>query len=334
MSSSAGTVVPRAPRSKTPDWRRRLKFTSLGRWYFGLTVGIGIAAINTGNNLLFLVLGLLLASIVVSGILSEQSLRKVSVERRVPASATAGDLALVGLVVRNRKPRAASFSLELRERGGDVAGSGYLVFLPAGQTQEVAYSFTPARRGLHKFEQLEVATKAPFGLFEKSRPLDAPEELVVFPRKVDPGDEAPRRLARDGERPQDRAGQGLEVHSLRDHRTGEDARTIHWRSTARAGKLIGIDREQEHRRRVCLVLDHRALTGEALDSAVERAAALAERELDAGAEVGLALCGRALAPRGGEGQLHLLLTALALVEPAPFGLAPLPDPRSALLVVR
>jgi len=47
----------------------------MGRWYTGLTIAIGLAATNTGNNLLFLVLGLLLASIVVSGILSEQSLK-------------------------------------------------------------------------------------------------------------------------------------------------------------------------------------------------------------------------------------------------------------------
>ena len=322
-----------APRARTADWRRRLKFTSLGRWYLGLTIGIGLAAINTGNNLLFLVLGLLLASIVVSGVLSEQSLRKLSVERRLPASATSGEPALVGLVAKNGKPRAASFSLELRERGGDVAGSGYLIFLPAGQRQEIAYSFTPKRRGRHRFEQLEVATRAPFGLFEKSRPLDAPAELIVFPRKVSPGGEAPRQLAREGERPQDRTGHGLEVHSLRDHRPGEDARTIHWRSSARAGKLIGIDREQERRRRVCLLLDHRALSGTVLDAAVERAAALAERELDAGAEVGLALCGRSFRAGSGEGQLHLLLTALALVEPAPGGAAPVADPSAALLVV-
>lgn len=320
-------------RPRTPDWRRKLSFTRLGRWYVGLTVGIGLAAINTGNNLLFLVLGLLLASIVVSGVLSERSLRKVTVERRLPASATAGTPALIGLLARNGKPRQASFSLELRERGGDVSGSGYLVFLPPGQTQEVAYSFTPLRRGAHRFEQLEVATRAPFGLFEKSRPLDAVEELIVFPRRVDPGDEAPKDLAREGEKPQDRAGQGLEVHSLRDHRTGEDARTIHWRSSARAGKLIGIDREQERRRRVSVVLDNRTLSGEALERVVERAAALVERELDAGAEVGLSLCGRSVPPASGEGQLQLLLTALALVQTAPGGPPPAIDPRAALLVV-
>src|SRR3954452_19448706 len=142
----------------TPAWKRRLSFTRLGRWYTGLTIGIGLAAINTGNNLLFLVLGMLLSSIVISGILSEQSLKSVRIERRLPAGASAGLPALIGLVARNGKKRAPSFSLELREKGGEVAGRGFLVVLGAQQTAEIAYRFTPQRRGLHRFDQLEVAT--------------------------------------------------------------------------------------------------------------------------------------------------------------------------------
>ena len=318
----------------TPSWRRRLSFTRLGRWYTGLTIGIGLAAVNTGNNLLFLVLGMLLASIVVSGILSEQSLREVRVERRLPSGAAAGQPALIGLVARNSKRRAPSFSLELREKGGQVEGRGFLVVLGAGQTAEVAYRFLPQRRGLHRFEQLEVATRAPFGLFEKSRPLDAPAELVVFPRKVAAPPAQPRALAREGERPEDRIGIGLEVHSLRDHRAGEDARTIHWKSSARHGRLIGVDREQERRRRVCVVVDNRALSGPRLDSAVEKAAALVEQELDAGAEVSLAVCGRRIAAGSGAGHLTDLLTELALLQPAPSLPAPQPDPEASIIEAR
>src|SRR5207253_7963681 len=138
----------------TPAWRRRLKVTKLGWWFMGLTLGIGLAAINTGNNLLFLVLGMLLASIVISGVLSEQSLREVRIERRLPAGAAAGQPALIGLVARNGKKRAPSFSLELREKGGDIQGRGFLVVLGAQQTAEIAYRFLPHRRGRHRFEQL------------------------------------------------------------------------------------------------------------------------------------------------------------------------------------
>ena len=319
------------PRAVIPGWKRNLKFTRLGWWFSSLTVGIGLAAINTGNNLLFLVLGLLLASIVVSGILSEQTLRAVRVERRLPSGPSAGQPALIGLVARNGKPRAASFSLELREKGGDVAGRGFLVVLHAQQTAEVAYSFLPLRRGLHRFERLELATRAPFGLFEKSRPIDAPADLVVFPRRVPAPPAQPRALAREGERAQDRIGHGLEVHSLRDHRIGEDARTIHWRSSARAGRLIGVDREQERRRRVCIVLDNRVLSGEALDRAVERAAALVERELAAGAEVSVAVAGDRLDAGSGDAHLREALTILALLQAAPGAPPPQPDLEASVL---
>jgi len=95
-----------APRAAAvPAWRRRLSFTPLGRWYVALTIAIGLAAINTGNNLLFLVLGLLLSSIVVSGLLSETSLRAVRVERRLPASASVGAPALAWMAAK----RSGSF---------------------------------------------------------------------------------------------------------------------------------------------------------------------------------------------------------------------------------
>jgi uncharacterized protein (DUF58 family) len=154
----------------------------MGRWYVGLTIGIGAGAINTGNNLLFLILGLLLSSIVVSGLLSELNLRGVRVERRLPSFARAGAPALVGLVARNEKPRAPSFSLEIRERSGDVSGSAHLLAVLAGDTVEAAYETVPARRGRYRFAELEIATRAPFGLFEKARPVEAPDELIVLPR--------------------------------------------------------------------------------------------------------------------------------------------------------
>jgi len=327
----AGALV--ASGRPVPAWKRRLAFTPLGRWYVVLTIAIGFAAINTGNNLLFLVLGLLLSSIVVSGVLSEMSLRAVRVERRLPVSASVGADALVALVARNGKARAPSVGLTVREKGGVVVGQGLFLVLGPGRSEEVSYRFTPARRGVHRFEQLEIVTRAPFGLFEKVRPLSAPAELIVFPRRIPPPPLEPRQLAREGERSTGRAGHGLEMHALRDYRSGEDARSIHWRSSARAGKLIGIDREQERRRQVCVVLDHRGAPGPSLESAVECAAALFERELDGGAEVSLALCGDRLPAGSGDRHRIAGLTLLALLDAAPGGPAPVPDPDASVLEV-
>ncbi len=51
-----------------------------GRFLIGITLMVGFAAINTGNNLLFFGWGLMLASILISGILSEATLRALDVE--------------------------------------------------------------------------------------------------------------------------------------------------------------------------------------------------------------------------------------------------------------
>src|SRR5215831_11538964 len=69
---------------------RRLKFTREGKFFVGITLGVGFAAINTANNLLYLLLGMLLALIVVSGIMSELSLRDLTVVRRLPLRAQVG----------------------------------------------------------------------------------------------------------------------------------------------------------------------------------------------------------------------------------------------------
>ncbi len=56
----------------------------MGRVYLVLTVGIGVGALNTGNNLLYLVLGFMLALIVLSGVLSERVVKDLRVRRLLP----------------------------------------------------------------------------------------------------------------------------------------------------------------------------------------------------------------------------------------------------------
>ena len=92
---------------------RRLTFTREGRIIVILSVGVGFAAINTGNNLLYLLLGWLLSFIVASGELSEQTLRGLTVERRPPPRIHAGEPFLMEVVIKNAKPRRASYSIEV-----------------------------------------------------------------------------------------------------------------------------------------------------------------------------------------------------------------------------
>src|SRR5712672_1728063 len=84
---------------------RRLRVSREGKYFIGITIGVGLAAINTGNNLLFLLLGWMCSVIIASGILSEQSLRGLVVTRQPPPRIFAGRPFLMGISLRNSKKR-------------------------------------------------------------------------------------------------------------------------------------------------------------------------------------------------------------------------------------
>src|SRR3954452_22487156 len=94
---------------------RRLRFTREGRIIVLLAVAVGFAAINTGNNLLYLLLGWLLSFIIASGILSEMTLKRLEVDRRPPPPPWANEPFLMEVVIKNGKPNRASFSIEVED---------------------------------------------------------------------------------------------------------------------------------------------------------------------------------------------------------------------------
>lgn len=316
---------------------RRLKFTRMGRFYIGFTLVIGIAAINTGNNLLFLLLGLMLAGVVLSGVLSESTLRGLTVERFLPSDAQAGKACLVGLTVHNRKSRLPSWAVVARDVTTEgVAGRAFALRLEGGQSRELPYRWAPEKRGRVTFVRVELATRYPFGLFEKWREFDLDGELVVFPREVPPPTTKAKQATPPGERPTNRVGTGAEFFALRDARTGDDQRQIHWATSARRGRPVAIDREKEHRRRLVVVVDNRAapdVMPEDLDRAAESAAALVRQAARQGAEVALVTGEDSVPPGGGPAHERRMLTVLALMGPSAGNAAPVRPPLADIIDV-
>jgi uncharacterized protein (DUF58 family) len=120
---------------------RGLSFTREGRVYVVVTLGVGFAAVNTGNNLLYLVLGMMLGLIVVSGVLSEITLRGVTVRRALARRAGEGEIFPVELTLGNVKRRAASYSVELRDEIDGAPFKRRCFFLRVGPKEERAIAY-------------------------------------------------------------------------------------------------------------------------------------------------------------------------------------------------
>src|SRR5262249_58137772 len=96
-------------------WRRTdaSRPTRDGGWCVFAAVGLGVAAVNTGNNLAYLLCSMLLALIIVSGMLSDLTIRALHVTVTRPDAIHAGQPALVTIALVNRKRRLASYSVTL-----------------------------------------------------------------------------------------------------------------------------------------------------------------------------------------------------------------------------
>ena len=236
---------------------RKLKFTREGKFFVGITLGVGFAAINTGNNLLYLLLGMLLALIIVSGLMSELSLRDLTVVRRLPLRAQVGRPHLVEIEVFNHKGKIPSYAIEVEDlRAGQPADKRcFFLKISPKSAQVAAYRRTPTKRGRDLHVGFRIATRFPFGLFEKSREVPAEGELIIYPA-VDAVQLAPSFPGRvgGGDGSMGR-GHGEDYLGLKPLRDGEDRRDVHWRKSAAAGVLVMRERAREARPDVSLPLD-------------------------------------------------------------------------------
>jgi uncharacterized protein (DUF58 family) len=226
---------------------KRLEVSREGWVFLVLTVMFGVAAINTGTNLLYLVLSMLLSLIVISGMMSEIDLKGLKLARGLPQQIFAGEQVRFRLQVQNPRRLIPSFALMVREmdldRGDGAKAPGPVQFvsrLRPGEMATCTYTTSFARRGVYPLSGFILATRFPFGFFTKFAKADLAREVVVFPTPLPLTPAAVGELGRSAEslRARSRSYHPDEFRSLRPYRPGDNPRWIHWRSSARAGSLV------------------------------------------------------------------------------------------------
>ncbi|MSQ03776.1 MAG: DUF58 domain-containing protein [Myxococcales bacterium] len=294
------------------DAENRVMPTRDGAVYLALLGGVGFGAVNTGNNLIYLVLGLFLAVLVVANVLAEWNLRGLRVERRLPGEIFAEVPGIGSYVLMNSRGRGAAWHVRLSERGHTNAGT-FVEHCPAGATTEVRAIFTLFERGPDWLSAVRVESTFPFGLVRRWRDVELPCRVLVYPRPTGRG--APHAAHGEGDEAGERgrpAGSG-DFAGLRPYQPGDPLRRVHWPTSARAGQPMVVVRIAEGAADVLLVLDP-GLAGPRREEAIRRLAGGVDAHLAAGDAVGLEADGLVLSPRGGGTWRRRLLTVLAELE--------------------
>lgn len=310
LVAALACALPPLVRGLRRDWKRRVgqrprgtqvRVTAAGLPFLGALIILVAAAVNSGNNLIYLVVAALLGALVTSGIFSAFNLAGLTLDLEWPEHAFAGQPAPVRLRLGNQKRLLPSYSLRLaasstpvavemgrgwRKRRAAAPGAAmqaaYFAYVPARRNAAATSDITFPRRGRYAAAAFSLSTRFPFGLLEKRRrfrPLaagDAGASLVVYPA-VTTAPEGMSAWAVDGAHlAAAQTGAGEDLYRLRPHAAGDSLRLVHWKASAKTGELRvrEFSRDQDQRLRVVVALAPGWARAEQIEKAIERCASL------------------------------------------------------------
>jgi len=279
------------------------------------------AAINTSNNLLYMVLSALLAVVLLSAMLSARNFKALEMELILPERAYVGETLAVSIRVHNRKLALPAFSLKTELVGSEVY---FPLIQPQGMALHAGEIHFP-RRGRYTFEKLRTASRFPFGFFLKARHYPVDAECICYP-KILPQDELETFVSNVlGTHQRMEHGLGNDLHTIRDYVPSDSTRHVHWKATAKTATLKTREFTTEDSPCLLLVFDRygNANDAERFEDLVSRAASIAFHWIRNGAEVTFISDEWESPANESQTCLEAILDYLALVEMSPA--APRPD---------
>jgi len=307
-----------------PDWEIRI--TNFGLGYILMCLVVAIGATNTGNNGLYLVLAGMLASMIVSGVLSRRNVRGVTCAISPIGEIVASRPALLRLTFENRLKTTAQALFFLHE---GMPGPLWIDPLKPGERREVIVEGLYPRRGVVQRPDAGILSRFPLGLFRKYRRARIEGEILVYPApEASAVPETPPEDSRGGRPHPRRRGGGSDIRTLRDFVPGDDPRDLHWKQSARMRKWIVRERDAERDRVVILAIENVLSNPRdpvqlaAFERAISRCAAQAILLLSRGGEIGFQARGVKVSAATGRAQRTRILDALARLEAIPVQGAP------------
>jgi uncharacterized protein (DUF58 family) len=270
--------------------RRRLYPHLPGLIYVGLLTLVGVAAMNNQNNLLFWVLGVMIAGLLISAFLTFYMLWSLKIRRIDPQHGSVGEPLIVRYAVFNRSRLLSIFNITIAEASASSGAgtwrhlmqpaSAWIMHIGPRETVHGEAIFWPTKRGEVAFERLRVSTTFPFGIIRKSITVPQSQHTLIYPMLYELKRgvlDALTPAGLMGLKVTQHPGSGDDYFGVREFKPGDSMRHISWKRTAHADELITIERTSPSPAKMRVILDLTVPT-EALR--VEANSAISARDLE------------------------------------------------------
>ncbi len=246
-------------------FRGRTRLTREGYYFVVILALVLVRASMKDINLMLAFAGMMVGAIYFNWFALRIMLRKLTLRRRLPDAVSAGEMAVIELEA-SSPHRATGIEVEDAFELADSPrredhGRGLAIFpqLVGRQPARVAYRVRFGRRGRYRFGPIRATSRYPFRLISRTIAFRQPEQLIVLPRlgRLTSRWAGLRRAAEPGTHHVFQR-QGLsegDFYGMRDWRSGDSKRLIHWRTSARRGSLMVRQFEQPRSENLTLLVD-------------------------------------------------------------------------------
>jgi uncharacterized protein (DUF58 family) len=291
--------------------------------------------VASANNLLFLILAAMMATLLVSGLVSRLCLAGLELDFHVPEHIPANRSVPARLYVRNHKWLMPSFSIRVEPvRAAGLEAGVYFPVIPAGATVEETVRVRFPTRGAYRENGFAFSTCFPFGFLERIARVTLVREIIVYP-SIDPQPGFDDLLAGvTGEIETHYRGLGRDFYRIRPYEAFESARHVDWKASAHTGELQIREFAREQEQTVEIFLD-RDLP-HSLDAWFEHAVACCAFLAWRLSNQGIAIHFRSSAylfRQPEDGDIYTILKYLALVYPQRTGATEAPHDDASFKIV-
>ncbi len=233
--------------------------TASGMMLILIGLCLGLAAYNTENNILFAALALLISALVLSGIFCWMNFLNARWRLETSSTFRVGEDGEIAVVVENPRQRFPLFSLlfEVECEEADVSHDLYLRnSLEPGGTSRLVWRFRPKKRCVANFKIFDAVSSFPFGFLRKHVAGECQKAARIWPARIEYS-----RLKSIGSgfgwqgASTKAKGTTGELIGLRNYNRGDAPRSIHWKVSARQGKLMVKQNAAESQARYSMVVD-------------------------------------------------------------------------------
>jgi uncharacterized protein (DUF58 family) len=298
------------------------QITREGWIYFGAVVIVLFAAINTANNLLYMILSALVAVLLLSGFLSAMNFRLLRIVVRTPATCYAREAFPITIQILNEKRVFPTFSMSFEpSKDSPFRFSSFYVPVIRGpdQLSRTGQAMLP-KRGRYTVRELNASSRYPFGFFVKQRGYPAGAECLCYPEILPQEELNLSNIDLQGKNQRFERGLGHDLYLIRDYVPSDSTRHVHWKASAKTSTLKTREYTAEESRHITMVFDRFGHPGdvENFERLVSYAASLAFHLSNEGIEV------KFIAEDWQSNSLESILEYLAVVEISGVAAAPPP----------